>query len=132
MKPILCLLIFLAGTVCAQAESDFMRDVEASQQKSELDSLRRRIDQLEFEKQAENRRWQNRADAALNAAWDRTSREIIRRYPDFLNSNSAMSKRYRSILKNLRVTQNPILFDPSAPRLIANQAAQELYIPPLR
>jgi hypothetical protein len=135
MKIIICSLFITAASAFAQqSSSDFLSETYA-------DTTEQRIQELENEKaaawhrqqieEAKRAEWERQADAALNAAWNQMKTTLLLQYPDLKNPKSTMFQLYGYIAQNYRAQQNPILFDPSAPKLIADSAARQLAIAPL-
>lgn len=106
-------------------------------QQMETEMLRQRMQDIENElhrqqiEKAKRDEWVRKADASLNAAWNRMKPTLTRQCPDLKNPASLMFRLYGSIAQNLRARQSPILYDPSAPQLIADDAAKQLGIAPL-
>jgi hypothetical protein len=150
MKIIICSLFITAVSVFAQQSGsdflseesrDFKQRADAMAQQMDTDVLQQRVQRLENERAAELHRqqieeakrieWERKADASLNAAWNQMKTTLLRQYPDLKNPKSPMFQLYQHIAQNYRILQNPILFDPSAPKLIADSAAIQLEIAPL-
>jgi hypothetical protein len=125
----------------SEASRDFERRADANAQAMENEIVAQRLQRLENERAAETRahqaaeaqhaEWLRRADAALNASWFRMKEGLLRQYPDLKNAKSTMFLLFVHIRRNYGDQENPIMFDPLAPKLIADNAARQLGITPL-
>lgn len=150
------ILVLLAGSVFAESPEEFLRNAEvrdrANRQEMETNSLRFRMQSLEDQRViemrqrmaaradqesreqarvAEQARWDQQVNKSLNASWDKMKRDLTRQYPDLKKNASPLFMAYQTILQNLRESRSPALFNPMAPKLIADQAAQQVGVSPL-